>query len=303
MRDSKMYRLKLIALVPTLGMLFFGCGADEQAPGGSGLLEATTVLISAETAGRVLALEVDEGDIVHAGDTVARIDPSLLELKMKAAQAGLAVARTTIVSARLGTRQAEQNVTYLDKEHERLSNLLGSGSATAQQVEKLEHDRDQARLGRDLAAAQLATAEAELIRLQTEIDRLQRLLDDCYPRSAIDGVVIEKFVECGEVVGPGKALVSVAGLDSMWVKVYLPAVRLQDVKLGDEAMVDTESGGLYSGRIVWLSDQAEFTPKNVQTAQARANLVYAVKVKLANSDGRLKIGMPVFVTLAGHESH
>ena len=108
----------------------------------------------------------------------------------------------------------------------------------------------------------------------------------------------DKYVEVGELVSPGRALARISRTDSLWVKLYLPTDQFANVAIGDPATIDTETGGRqFPGKVVWTSAEAEFTPKNVQTAKSRANLVYAVKVKMANPDGLLKAGMPVFVTL------
>ncbi|MEW5995642.1 MAG: HlyD family efflux transporter periplasmic adaptor subunit, partial [Candidatus Zixiibacteriota bacterium] len=134
-------------------------------------------------------------------------------------------------------------------------------------------------------------------RLDADIDRLDRRLQDCYPIAPITGIVTDKYVETGELLTPGRPMAKISRLDTLWVKVYLPAADFARAKVGDPVVVDTESGGRqYAGAVVWTSEEAEFTPKNVQTRKSRANLVYAVKVRVPNSDGLLKIGMPVFVS-------
>jgi HlyD family secretion protein len=139
---------------------------------------------------------------------------------------------------------------------------------------------------------------AQIEKVDADLNRLNRQLQDCYPISPVGGTVTETLVETGETVASGKGLAKIANLQMVWVKLYLPADLFSSVKVADKAAVSTEvSDKKYDGEVIWTSSEAEFTPKNVQTQKSRANLVYAVKVQIKNSDGFLKIGMPVFVTL------
>ena len=142
-------------------------------------------------------------------------------------------------------------------------------------------------------------ADAELTRIRAEIALLEKQLNDCYPIAPVSGTVIDKFIDVGELIGIGRELITIARLDSVWVKIYLPPADLAEIKLGDRVEIDPEDGRdqNLNGIIRWISSEAEFTPKNVQTKEARADLVYAVKIDIANKAQRLKIGMPVSVTI------
>lgn len=290
-------KIGIIALLIIVAVGLGGCEQDRPSVAGSGLLETTEVIVSAETAGRVVAVRFSEGATVTLGDTLLIIDPSRLELELAAARAGRQVAEANLETARLIQKQAGQAEQFVRAELARVDQLHRSGTATLRQLDQVANESTQASLAYRVAAARVATGRAELIRIDAETDRLDRQLQDCRPVVPMTGVVTEKFVELGEAVAPGKPLATVARLDTLWVKVYLTTGAFASVKLGDRATVDTESGGkTYEGTIVWTSDVAEFTPKNVQTSQSRTNLVYAVKVSIPNSNGSLKVGMPVFVT-------
>ena len=287
-----------IILTFLLILLLAGCGSDMSESSGSGFLEANEVTLSAENSGRVLDLKVDEGDRIKTGDTVLVIDPSRVELEMKAAEAGYRVAEADLSTARVQLETARTSANFAKKEKDRVARLLKSGTATQKTYDKLEFEYDQAELARRTAETRIMTLEAKLEKLAADIDLIKRVLDDAHPTSPINGIVVEKFVESGELLNPGKPMVRIASLDTLWVKVYLPAAQFSKIKLNDKVMIDTESGEQqYDGVVVWTSEEAEFTPKNVQTAKSRANLVYAVKVQIPNVDGRLKIGMPVFCSL------
>ncbi len=279
-------------------LLIGGCGDEAELPGGSGLIESTESIISAETSGRVLARYVDEGSSVGPGDTLVLIDTTRVALQLDAARAGLTAAKARRNAAETERRRAQEQVSFMATELARIEKLRASGTATEQQLDRADHEHTQALIAVPAATANIAALEAEIERLAADIANLQQQLDDCTPVAPMAGRITESFVEIGELLSLGRPIVKVARLDTMEVEVYLPTGKFASVSVGDSASVDTESGGtVYSGRVVWTSQEAEFTPKNVQTAKTRANLVFAVKVEIPNTDGNLKIGMPVYVTL------
>lgn len=291
-----MWRLILSA---TFGVLIVaGCNGDGKNSGGSGFIEADEVLVSAETAGRILMRDFDEGSIIKNGDTLAVIDPSRLQLQIAAAVALRHSAVASLVSGRIAVTKSKETEKYALSERDRIARLLKTGSATQKQMDQLEYEASQATVGRQAAEANVAVLQTQIDKIDADLGQLNRQIKDCYPLSPVSGVVTEKYVEVGEVVAPGKGIAKIANLDTVWVKVYLPVGEYSAVKVGAFAKISTESGSSsYTGSIIWTSQEAEFTPKNVQTEKSRANLVYAVKVRIPNTDGLLKVGMPVFVTL------
>lgn len=280
-----------------------GCGNKTNGFGGSGLIETEDVLVSAETAGRVLERFFDEGSDVVANDTLLIIDPSRLALQLAAAEAQQSAADANLSAARVQLKKAKETEQYAQKELTRVRTLLNSGTATRRQFDQVEHDHANAAIAVEQASAQIKAIEAETQRVAAEINRIKRELRDTRPVAPVGGTVTDDYVETGELLSPGKPIAKIARLDTVWVKIYLSAGDFANVKLGDAATVDTESDlGTLPGTIVWTSEEAEFTPKNVQTEEARADLVYAVKVSIPNPDRALKVGMPVFVTIgAGDE--
>ena len=295
-RDYSMKRLIAI-LAPGL-LLFAGCSKNDGLPGGSGLIETTESIVSAETSGRVVQHRFDEGTELKAGDTLVVIDPSNLDLQLASARAGLEVLQAQLSTARVQVKQASTAEDYARTEFDRVDRLLKSGTATDRQHDQAEFELKNSSLARETAEAQVKTVQANITKTESDIARLERSLKDCYALAPVGGVVTEKFIEIGELLAPGKSIARISRLDTVTVKVYLTADRFAGIKLGDHATVSTESGGrTYPGTVVWTSDEAEFTPKNVETEEARADLVYAVKVSIPNPDRTLKVGMPVYVTL------
>lgn len=302
MNAKEIHRIAL----PFLGLLLLvgltACGDDNGGIAGSGLIETTEVLVSAETPGRVLDRFFDEGSELTSGDTLLTIDPSRLMIQLTAAEAQQAAAEAKLRATKVQLRQAEEAESYAQKEFNRVSTLLKSGTATQRQFDQVQHEHTNAGIAVEQASAQISSTEAELQRIGAEVSRIKRNLRDTHPVAPVNGTVTAKYVESGELLGVGKPIATIAQIDTVWVKVYLPAGDFAQVKLGDRATVDTESDlGTYPGTVVWTSEEAEFTPKNVQTEDARADLVYAAKVLIPNPDRTLKVGMPVFVTIG--ESH
>jgi ABC-type multidrug transport system ATPase subunit len=270
----------------TVGMLLFllACGNDGDHIGGSGLIEATETLVSAETSGRMTQRFFDEGSEVRTGDTLAVIDPSRLELALASAWAGHDVIEARLATARLQVEQAGKTEQYATTELERVTNLLRSGTTTQRLFDRAELEHTQAVIASKTARGQVRTLQAELATSEADIARLQRQLVDCYPIAPTTGVVTEKYTEPGELLSAGKPIAKIARLDTVWVKIYLAASEFANITAGTAATVSTESGGKeFTATVVWTSREAEFTPKNVQTKESRADLVYAVKVSIPNT--------------------
>lgn len=279
-------------------IMIVGCTSDNTKLGGSGLLEANDVIISAETSGRIEKINFDEGYYVEKGDTFLIIDPTRQMLKLESIKASYDVTKEQLNIARLAYDNAVEKELFTAKERDRVAILLKSNTATQKQLDQLEHELTQAKISKETASANIKSIKSELNRIKAEIEIINRNILDSYPTSLVNGTVIEKYVSLGEILSPGKAIAKIADLNSIWVKIYLPSGDFAKIKLGDKAIIDTEEGNeKFDGTVIWTSSEAEFTPKNIQTKKSRANLVYAVKIKIENTDNRLKIGMPVFVTI------
>ena len=275
------------------------CGNDQGMPSGSGFVEATEVTISAEVTGRLENVYVDEGDAVVVGTPLALIDTTTYALRLTEALAQRYAAETRGAAARLQIEKAALDSSLAEREYARISRLVDKGSANRQQYDQAETRYRQAVIAAGLARASLKAAEADLEGARANISIINKQLADCRPRAPLSGTVVEVYTDSGELGISGKGLVRIADLDTVWVKIYLPPKDLTEIKLGDRALVDPEDGRSepIEGRVSWISPEAEFTPKNVQTKEARADLVYAVKVTIPNPDEDLKIGMPVMVRI------
>jgi len=280
-------------------LMIVSCGKDNLPPGGSGFIEATEIVVSSEIAGQLRIMRFDEGDFITEGDTIGEIDTVTTVLRSHQAGAARQMAETKVKISSLNIEQASQNLSLAKKEYGRVASLIESGSINQQHFDQIETAYQRAILSKKQADATYQSALAELAKVESEIALLKKQLSDCFPRSPGSGVVTSKFVDAGELIGMGKPLVKIAKLDTVWVKVYLPPEDLTKISLGGHAQVDPQDGRTkpLDGVVSRIADEAEFTPKNVQTKEARADLVYAVKITIPNPEKILKIGMPVSVKI------
>jgi HlyD family secretion protein len=296
--DCKMrFVIYVYALIACL--LITSCGRDSLPPGGSGFIEATEIVVSSEIAGQLKSLRFGEGDLIMKADTIGEIDTVTTMFRLYQTQATRQVAETKVKISSLNIEQTSYNLELAQKEYDRVVALIKSGSINQQHFDQIETAYNQAVLSKKQADAAFQAALAELAKVESEIALLEKQLSDCFPKSPESGVVTNKFVEVGELIGMGKPLVKIAKLDTVWVKVYLPPEDLTKISLGGHAQIDPEDGRTkpLDGTVSWISDEAEFTPKNIQTKEARADLVYAVKIIIPNPGKVLKIGMPVSVRI------
>ncbi|MCX5753178.1 MAG: efflux RND transporter periplasmic adaptor subunit [Candidatus Krumholzibacteria bacterium] len=290
-------------LVAACGALLFGglsgCGGKKQQGfAGSGTLEATEVTVAAQTAGQILRLAKDEGDAVAAGDTLALIDVEKLMLQRRQLLASVEEIRANRKPVAETVRQAADNLENIEKSYRRISALFEQGTATQQQYDDANTKYRVAQSQLESAKAQGATLDAREETVRASIALLDRQIRDGAVIAPLAGVVTEKYVESGEVVATGSAVFKIADTKRFWIKVYVSERDLGLFAVGSaaEVRVDAHPEPL-AGEVSWVSPEAEFTPKNVETKDARAELVYAVKVSIENPPGVLKIGMPAEVHL------
>ena len=296
-----MWRSKIlaVALIFLFVALAAGCGREKpQGFAGSGTLEATEVTVSAQTGGQIVRLTKEEGDAVAAGDTLARLDVEKLQLQRSQLAAGLDEVRANRIPAAESVRQASDNLANIEKSYKRISGLLDKGTATQQQY-------DDAATKFRVASSQLASARAQeklLDAKEKEIDASVAVLDrgirDGTVVSPASGVIAEKYVERGETVPSGGAVYKISDTKKYWLKIYVAEKDLARFKLGEDVAVRVDAYAKdLAAAVSWVSPEAEFTPKNVETKEARAELVYAVKVTIKEPPAELKIGMPAEVYL------
>ena len=279
-------------------MIGFSACRENHAPGfaGSGTLEATEVSVSALTTGTVLRMTAEEGQSVAKEAVLAAIDVEKLVLQRAQLTAALCEIEAGRIAAEATIAQAEENFENTRARFNRTKALHARGSATQQQFDdistRLGVDRNQLTAAR----AQLPILDAKQAQTEAAIAVLDRQIADGTITAPLSGMVVEKYVEPGEVVTAGQKVYKIVDLNDFWLNIYMAETDLGEITTGEKVIVRVDAVKTpLTGRIAWTSPEAEFTPKNVQTRKARSELVYAVKVMLDENPPALKIGMPAEV--------
>ena len=263
-----------------------------------GNFEAVQVTVSAESAGKIHYLYVEEGTQPDSGMIVALVDTTdlyLKKLQLQSQKKAVSVKRNNIES-QIAVQQ--QQKTNLEVEKNRVTKLIAAKAATQKQLDDINGAIDLV----DKQEASIQTQNSGIVEEMEVIDRqiaqVNESIHKCYIRNPVNGTVLSKFAEAGEIAAPGRALYKIADLSVMELKVYVSGTQLPGIKQNQQVEVlidaDKKTNRKLSGVVSWISPKAEFTPKIIQTKEERVNLVYGVKIRVPN-DGSLKIAMPAEV--------
>lgn len=263
----------------------------------TGIFEATTVTISAETAGKILSFPINEGDSVNTGMTIAVIDTTLLVLQQKQLESNIQSAESASPDIAAQASALRAQITHQQHECDRLSRLLADGATTQKQYDDARAQLKVLRGQLDALLSSLGKNRSSIsdnvLALRYQTEQIEEQISRSKVQSPISGTVLVKYAEQGEFATPGRPLCKIAKLDKIYLRSYFTASQLASVRLGQEVTVTADFGGdeqyEYPGTVVRIAQESEFTPKSIQTRDSRANLVYAVKVSVCN-DGRLKLG-------------
>lgn len=294
-----------------------GCAVETESLAGSGTFEAREIVVSAQTAGEIVTVAVSEGERVRRGDLLIAIDPTDLELQARQLEYRLEAARLRLSLLREGARtedvrqaqarlrEAEEALALAEKTFQRTRNLYDAGSTPTSEMDRAETTYRQAAARVEMAQAQLdlvmdasrpqevRIAEANVGEIEATVDQIVTKINRATVTAPIDGTVVTLARDYGEYVGPGTPLLQIADLSSVYLTIYVPEPRLGEVTIGQNATIIVDGRDEeYQGTVSRIAEEAEFTPKNVHTADARAQLVYAVEISAENPDGVFKIGMP-----------
>ena len=322
-----MKKMKSILWAAVAALTLAACAGTEETMDASGSFEAEERVISAEATGKILRLNIEEGQALKAGETVGQIDVENLRLQAEQVSASMealhkkandAGPQVAVLEAQLAAHSRQmaslsKQLEVVDKEVARFKTLVASDAATQKQLDDLtgqkavlEKQWSAAESQAEVIKAQIRAAKAgvqiqntgilsEELPAQKRLELIEKQMSDGAVLNQYAGTVLAQYAREGEFTAIGKPLYKIADLSEIYLRAYITGDQLPQVKLGQEMKVLTDDGqGGYhetTGTISWISDKAEFTPKTIQTKAERANMVYAVKVKVKNEDGRYKIGM------------
>ncbi len=297
-----MNRSFLIGAAALLGVWSMISCTRGPKPDAYGNFEAVEVVVSADGNGKLLEFNVDEGYKLHRGEIVGWVDTTQLVLQRNQLRGEIAVLRAQLPEKEKQLDVVREQLAKTKHELARYKGLADADASTAQQVDNLSYDAEVLQKQLDAEESNLdiqtRTLLARMEPLRQQILQVQDRIDNAYVVNPVAGTVLAKYAEQHELAAIGKPLYKVANLDTLILRAYIEEPQLTQVRLGQSVrvLVDSTYAGnaAFTGRIGWIADKAEFTPKVIQTKDERANLVYALKIYVANP-GPLKIGMPAEV--------
>lgn len=295
-----------------------GNGKDTNSINSSGTIESVNVTISSKTSGTIIKINFKEGDRVKKGDLLVEISHDLLDIQLRQSEAGVELANAQLKLLRSGARredikqseelvkQAKINMELAKQDKQRAEELFRQDATT----KKLYDDaigrygltvtqynsakENLAKIKTIIRPEEIEQAQANLKKAVSMVDLLKQNIEDCKVYAPSDGFVSKKFIEEGENAVMGGSLLRLSNLETVNLVIYIPETELAKVKLGQEAeiKIDAFKDKEYKGKIIFISPEAEFTPKNIQTPEERTKLVFAVKIEIPNPQFELKPGLP-----------
>lgn len=309
-----------IGSILLLSLIITSCSGDNNNEyiEESGTIEATESIISSQVSGKVLSINKDEGSNVSEGDTLLIIDHELYEIQLLQANAGRDIAKAQYDLLVKGARsedikssyemllQAEANYKLAESDKERMTNLFETNSITKRQLEetntryevtKAQYNsakENYSKIKNLARPEEIAQAKANYEKADAASKLIEKNIRDCFVTSPIKGTVVKSYIEMGETVSMLSSLAKVTDLSIVELVIYVPENVLGKIKTGQKAEITTDSyaGKVYEGKVIFISPEAEFTPKNIQTKDERTKLVFAVKIEVPNPNNELKAGMP-----------
>ncbi|MFH1120872.1 MAG: HlyD family efflux transporter periplasmic adaptor subunit [Bacteroidota bacterium] len=288
---------RTLILMTMITGLLVSCKQNKVASDAYGNFEAVETTISSEANGRILWMNIMEGQILKPGDTVGLTDTTDLHYKRLQLQAQKSAVESKSASINAQSAVYQQQKANLNNDLKRIENLLKDQAATPKQLDDVTGAIKVAEQQILSVRTQLSTVGDEIKAIDAQISQVTEALKRCFLVNPVKGTVLSRYAEAGEVTAFGKPLYKIANLETMDLRVYISGDMLSGVQTGQKARVFIDSDkGLdeLAGTVTWVSPTAEFTPKIIQTREERVNLVYAVKLSVMN-DGRLKIAMPAEV--------
>jgi HlyD family secretion protein len=290
--------MKSYQLLVVVVLAFSACKNKDTTHDASGTFEAVETIVSAEATGTIKELNLEEGETLKAGQIVGYIDSVQLFLKKKQLQAQVNAVLSRKPNVQAQTAALYEQLHQAEREQKRTENLVKADAATPKQLD--DANAQIAIIKKQIAAQQSALSintesiSEETVPLNVQIEQLNDQLKKCKIVNEVNGTVISKYAEAKESTAVGKPIYKIAEINTIILRAYLTSDQLRNLKIGKQVKVLVDDSKntyqTYAGTLEWISDKAEFTPKTIQTKDERANLVYAVKIKVKN-DGYLKIGM------------
>lgn len=295
--------MKKFLLVLIIPILLISCNQNDYKADAFGNFEATEIIVSAETQGRIVQFNYNEGQFINENEVICIIDTSALYLQKAEINANINSIKASLQNINPQIEVYNQQIQYLENEKNRIVSLIKGNAATQKQFDEIESKIEASKKQKQALVSKLSDGnKAKLSKiepLEIKLLQIQDMINKSIIKSPISGNLLEKYFEEGEFARPSAGLFKIANLNKIFLRAYISENQLATFKINQNVKIridDGDSQKEFDGRISYVSDKAEFTPKTIQTKEERINLVYEVKIEVIN-DGSIKIGMPGEVKL------
>lgn len=302
MKKKRSLPQKIIIMAALFSMLAFLAGCRKEKGNnflGSAVVESTTITPSTIVGGELVMMNVEEGNLVKAGQLIALVDTIPLYLKfqeIEAAEIQLREERTSFYSEQASLKE---NIKGVKRELDRISGLVTKGAVPVQKKDQLETEHNSLNHKLKSTSHKIKALNGQTKNLASKKEQLIYQLKSCKINSPFDGMVLTVYKRRGEVIGPGSPVVEIGRYDTMKVDFFIPQTTLSQVTIAMPVNIrcDTDSNEplMLPGYISWINSEAEFSPENIQTRESRNGLVFRIRALVPNPDGVLKRGLPVEV--------
>ncbi|PLX09734.1 MAG: HlyD family secretion protein [Marinilabiliales bacterium] len=287
--------MKYFIGIISLLVLITSCNNNDDLSDAYGNFEATEIIISSQANGELLTFNLEEGDLLSENQIIGLVDTVDLHLRKKLLIQQIQTIKSQLVSINSEIDVQKQQLDNNLIQQKRVENLYSQGAATKKQMDDINGMVDVNRKVIISINSKKQSILDQIKGVEIQIEQIEESISKCIIKNPVNGTVLVKYAEKGELANMGKPLYKVADVENIKLKAYVSGSQLPDVILGDEVEVlydkNMNSNTSTKGKVIWISNTAEFTPKTIQTKDERVNLVYAVKV-LVKNDGSIKIGMP-----------
>lgn len=288
---------KLIIL-GTMAAWMTACENANPEYDATGVFETTEVIVSAQDNGEIMQLTIEEGSEVSPNELLGHIDTIQLSLKRQQLTANLSATESRKLNANKQLASLRQQIANLKTEQSRYEKLVKANAASQKQLDEINYNLEVLQKQLSATSEQIGCNNNSLSEqsagIAAQVAQIDKQMEDCLITSPIKGIILSKYTEQGEYVTPGRALFKVGDISDMKLRAYVSAPQLTSLQIGQKVKVFADFGDTdrkeYEGTVTWISDEAEFTPKTIQTRNERSNLVYAIKIAVKN-DGTIKRGM------------
>ena len=288
----------IISACMALTIFLISCSNGEGDFDATGTFESEEVIVSSEAMGKLVLFDVDEGSNLKQDQIVGVVDTTQLYLKKKQLQSTIKAVLSKQPDIQTQLAAIKEQIATAEREKNRIENLVSSDAATTKQLDDINSQLDVLNKQYDATKSSLTITrqgmQSETLPLIAQVEQIQDQINKSIIKNPIDGTVLTRYAKQDEITSNGKALYKIANLYEMILRAYINGDQLGRIKLDQKVRVFVDRGDEkqkeLEGEIYWVSSKAEFTPKTIQTKDERANLVYAIKVRVKN-DGYLKIGM------------